>query len=147
IAALSENGVRRGPRPPRPEIEPAPDCEQSGGDPINLANGNSWVEQTDYSIPGLGNTHILRTWNSQYAISNPVELVGTFGNTWRSHFDEGLVFTVGTAATAPVQYWRGGGGVWYFSVGPTDGTYVVSSPMNQHATIQVNSITQTATLS
>jgi hypothetical protein len=31
-----------------------PTCEAQAGHPINLANGNTWITEQDYSIPGLG---------------------------------------------------------------------------------------------
>jgi hypothetical protein len=40
-------------------------CEGTCGMPINLTNGNTWIEQHDYSLPGLGGgLGLSRTWNS-----------------------------------------------------------------------------------
>jgi hypothetical protein len=32
---------------------PRSGCEGTCGSPINLANGNVWIEKQDYSIPGI----------------------------------------------------------------------------------------------
>jgi RHS repeat-associated protein len=125
-------------RRPRPEMGPAKNCDQAVGQPINLANGNVWVSEADYSLPGLGGgIGLVRTWNSLWEINDPVELSGTFGNSWRSNYDERLVFPSGTAGTEPVRYWRGDGSVWYFDPTASTGVpvYVVSSPANRHVVL------------
>jgi RHS repeat-associated protein len=134
-------------RRPRPELGPCKECEQVAGDPINLANGNVWVTQTDYVLPGVGGqTKLSRTWNSLWSLSNPIEVIGTFGDSWRSGFDERLAIPVGTAGSDPVKFWRGDGSVWYFSVGQIAGTYSVTSPANEHATLQSDPATSTYTI-
>lgn len=146
IGAISTTAVRRTKRIITVPPNPPKDCEQSGGDPVDFATGNSFVTQSDFSIPGLGATHLTRTWNSQYEGNDPVELVGTFGNSWRSNFDERLVFDTSTSPAQTAQYWRGNGGVWNFIAGQTAGSYAISAPMNEHATIQVDPNTQIATM-
>jgi hypothetical protein len=37
-----------------PDQEPDGPCPICGGKPIYLANGDTWITQPDYSIPGLG---------------------------------------------------------------------------------------------
>lgn len=40
-------------------------CEKGCGSPINLTNGNVWITERDYSVPGLGGgIELTRTWNS-----------------------------------------------------------------------------------
>lgn len=55
------------PSPGDPSQPNCPDCQtdpQAGG-PINLANGNTWIKQNDYRIPGFrGGLELTRTWNS-----------------------------------------------------------------------------------
>jgi len=48
--------------------------------PINFSNGNTWIEQQDYSIPGLGGGKALtRTWNSLWTLALPPEQSGISG--------------------------------------------------------------------
>ena len=40
---------------------PSPDV----GEPVNVTNGNMWLEQTDYSLPGIGEPIVInRFYNS-----------------------------------------------------------------------------------
>ena len=89
-----------------------PNCmTPTAGNPINLMNGNVWVSDTDYSLPGLGGGITLtRTWNSQWTINNPVETAGMFGDSWRSTYEERLSVTSGSS----VKYWKGDGSAWLF---------------------------------
>src|SRR4029077_15429724 len=45
---------------------PCPTCNgASGGPPINFLNGDTYIPQTDYTVPGLGGgISLTRTWNS-----------------------------------------------------------------------------------
>lgn len=84
---------------------PCPGCG-SGGSPINFLNGDTWIAQRDYSIPGLsGGLSLERTWNSLWPLMNPPEESGIFGDSWRSNFEERIqVLMDGT-----VKYWKGNG--------------------------------------
>lgn len=137
-------GTQR-PRFPRSEMGPTKDCVQSGGKPINFANGNVWLTQRDYSLAGLGRgIHLSRTWNSLWPKNNPIELIGTFGDSWRSSFDERL--NVANLSSSQVQYWRGDGSEWIFQSGQALGSFTLVSPQNEHATLQVDSSTNIYTL-
>jgi RHS repeat-associated protein len=55
------------------------------GEPINVTNGNMFLEQTDYALPGAGPAiDVTRTYNSQSAF------IGLFGKGWSTAYDESL---------------------------------------------------------
>jgi RHS repeat-associated protein len=57
----------------------------SRGEPVNVTNGNMWLAQTDYALPGVGiNIRVSRVYNSG------LEESGVFGLGWRSPFDESI---------------------------------------------------------
>ena len=61
------------------------ECEKlaAAGKPINLANGNVYVDQTDLSIPGLGGGLTLtRAWNSLWPTTQFNYRTGMFGPNW-----------------------------------------------------------------
>ena len=76
-----------------------------GGQPINLATGDTFITQSDLSIPGLGGgLSLSRTWHSlEY-----VPTSGMFGGHWRSTYEE-LIFV---DSAGLVNYVRGTGGIW-----------------------------------
>jgi RHS repeat-associated protein len=72
---------------------PSDDAENAGefcasvGEPINVTNGNMWLKQTDYSLPGIGeNIEINRFYNSM------LQRGGLFGFGWSTKYDESLEF-------------------------------------------------------
>jgi RHS repeat-associated protein len=122
-------------------------CEGEVSLPINVATGNVYIDQTDYSIPGIGGgIQVSRVWNSRWNSNNPPELSGTFGNSWRSSYDERLVFPAGANGTQQVQYWLVDGSEWFFQSPntPPGPTYTVSAPANEHATLTVNQLKNTS---
>lgn len=59
----------------------------SVGEPVNVTNGNMWLEQADYSLPGIGeNIEINRFYNSM------IQEAGLFGWGWSTKYDERLAF-------------------------------------------------------
>ncbi len=61
-----------------------PNCA-SIGKPVSLLTGNMWMEQTDFLLPGIGESiRLHRTYNSD------LETSGVFGPGWTSDFDESL---------------------------------------------------------
>lgn len=71
--------------PPSPPSPPTP--PDSVGGPVNVTNGNMWLEQTDYSLPGIGeNIAINRFYNSI------IQHSGLFGLGWSTKYDESLWF-------------------------------------------------------
>ncbi len=66
-------------------LGPENSCPESVGKPVNVTNGNMWLQQTDYSVPGLGaDMEIKRTYNSRMQRS------GIFGYGWYTVFDESI---------------------------------------------------------
>jgi YD repeat-containing protein len=93
--------------------ETCPGCAKlAAGRPINLATGNTYIMESDISVPGLGGGLALaRTWNSILpAIQNSYPFM--FGTNWRSNLEERLVFVSGDGY---VKYMRGDGSVWSFA--------------------------------
>ncbi len=59
----------------------------SVGEPVNVTNGNMWLEQADYLLPGIGeNIEINRFYNSM------IQEAGLFGWGWSTKYDERLAF-------------------------------------------------------
>ena len=113
------------------------DCNKNVGNPINLTNGNVWIQQRDYSIPGLGGgLQLARTWNSQLGAAGPPNVAGLFGNGWRSTYEETLVGPDYSNNT--LLYWRGDGSAWTFAYNSTLGTYSLASPPNKRAHLVTN---------
>ena len=55
------------------------------GQPVNVTNGNMFLHQTDYQLPGIGAAiNITRTYNS----SSPE--AGLFGRGWTTPYDESI---------------------------------------------------------
>ncbi|HQU93029.1 MAG TPA: DUF6531 domain-containing protein, partial [Pyrinomonadaceae bacterium] len=56
------------------------------GKPVNVTNGNMWLQQTDYVLPGtVGGINVTRTYNSGINVS------GIFGNGWSSDYEAKLL--------------------------------------------------------
>lgn len=58
------------------------------GGPVNVTNGNMYIRQTDYILPGFTGTPIdvSRTYNSMDPFT------GVFGAGWRNQYDEALIY-------------------------------------------------------
>src|ERR1051325_208745 len=90
-------------------------CEKVAGAPINLTNGNVYIAQQDYAIPGLGGgLQLSRTWNSLWRVSPHAgaPTVRMFGDSWTSNFEERLVFVDGQT----IDYWRADGSKLRFTL-------------------------------
>ncbi|MCW5958628.1 MAG: RHS repeat protein [Pyrinomonadaceae bacterium] len=60
-----------------------PSCGLSVGEPINVSNGNMFINEVDYRLPGLAaSINFSRTYNSAN------QTAGVFGFGWSSLFDE-----------------------------------------------------------
>lgn len=60
--------------------------QQSVGQPVNVTNGNMYLQQSDYHLPGAGAPiSITRTYNSQSST------IGLFGRGWSTDYDEAIV--------------------------------------------------------
>lgn len=98
--------------------------------PINVATGNTFIQQTDIRIPGLsGGLVLARTWNSQWPPTQAAFQVGIFGPNWRSTFEE----RVFVGSDNYFKYARGDGTFWSFAVG--SGGLKLAAPANVNATL------------
>ena len=114
------------------------------GAPINLTDGNVWIQQRDYSMPGLGGgLQLSRVWNSRLSYAAPPTLAGMFGLGWRSTYEEMLA---GPDANNNLTYWRADGSGWTFAYNTTLNTYSLASPPNERAQLVVNPATGGFTL-
>lgn len=92
--------------------------------PISLATGNTYIQQTDLAIPGLGGgLRLVRRWNSVWPSTQLATQVGLFGPNWRSNFEE-YVF-LGSDGT--MKYSRGDGSYWSFTSGQSPNTLLAPS--------------------
>ena len=56
------------------------------GGPVNVTNGNMYVQQNDYQLPGVGhNIDLTRTYNSDS------QNIGLFGRGWSTAYDESII--------------------------------------------------------
>ena len=108
--------------------------------PINIATGNTFIEQKDIRVPGLGGgLGLVRTWNSQWPASQIATSVGMFGTNWRSTYEE----RVFVGSDHYIRYARGDGSYWAFGYGSNG--LVVVSPANVNATLTGGSTYTTLT--
>ena len=62
------------------------------GKPVNVTNGNMYLQQSDYELPGAGEAiSFTRTYNSMSSRS------GLFGKGWSTDYDEALVINSPTS--------------------------------------------------
>ena len=138
IAAIGEPDVESG-----PDLGPCKECEAAAGRPINVTNGNTWIEQNDYTLPGLGGgLQVVRTWNSQWRDVGPPQLVGLFGDSWTSNYEERVVIKPQVKATL----WRGDGKAWTFSYNVASATYVLTDPVDERARFAFDTTTGRSTI-
>jgi len=106
----------------------------AAGHPIALATGDTYIEENDISVPGLGGGLALnRIWNSLWPATQLNSKVGLFGPNWRSSFEE-RVFSSGDGY---VKYARRDGSFWSFAyTGSNNGTgWTTAAPANVPATL------------
>jgi uncharacterized protein DUF6531 len=81
-------GPRRCPDTPPIETAQGHSCPYCGK-PISLASGNTYIEQSDIRLPGLGKgLSLTRIWNSIWPSTLSESRVGLFGPNWRSTYEE-----------------------------------------------------------
>ena len=109
-------------------------CCPQCGKPINLATGNTYIMQTDISIPGLGGGLTLsRTWNSKLpAIQS--SFAGMFGMNWRSNYEERLILV---SNDGYLKRSMADGAVWSFGTAAVGSslTYRTAAPANDATSI------------
>ncbi|MGI9066905.1 MAG: Ig-like domain-containing protein [Pyrinomonadaceae bacterium] len=60
-------------------------CNARTGEPVNVTNGNMYLQQTDYHLPGVGpELNIARTYNSK------LQKDGLFGRGWSTVYDASI---------------------------------------------------------
>ena len=126
---------------PPPIDGPCPDggC---AGHPINLTNGDLWITQQDYALPGLGGgINLTRTWNSIWPTFSPPEMSGTFGHSWRSTFNERL-----QSITGGIKYWLASGSQWIFTYDSLNQVYNLSLPLREHGSLTLDPVQSQYTL-
>jgi YD repeat-containing protein len=102
--------------------------------PIDFATGNTYIVQSDLSVPGLGGgLSLTRTWNSMLpSIQNTMS--GMFGMNWRSTYEERLIFQ---SADKYLKYARSDGSVWSYGMKSDDSSvvYQTAAPASDVSTI------------
>jgi YD repeat-containing protein len=103
-----------------------PHCNCGGGYPIEFASGDTYIEENDVNLPGLGGGLTLRrTWNSVWPATQTAFQIGMFGPNWRSTYEEQIF----VGADNYVKYARGDGNFWSFGYN-NNGTYLAVAPSN-----------------
>ncbi len=126
------NGLCPPPIPP-PPCCPTCGCGNSGGAPISLVDGNTYIVETDVTIPGLSSgLSLARTWISKWPSTFSSFNVGLFGPNWRSTYEERVFM----ADDNYVTYTRSNGSFWSFGGG---GTLSAVAPSNVVATLTADS--------
>ena len=116
--------------PAGPAENACPCNHGNAGGPISLASGNTYIEETEARLPGLGGRlTLLRTWNSVWPSTQTALQIGAFGPNWRSNFEDRVL----VGADHYMKYARGDGSFWSF--GHNAGVYLAVSPANISATL------------
>jgi YD repeat-containing protein len=116
--------------PTAPSSTPSAPCP-SVGSPINLDTGNTYIQETDIALPGLGGgLNLWRRWNSIWPANELASGIGIFGSNWRSTYEE-RIFMDGDNY---LKYARSDGSYWSFGINAS-GALVVASPARAAATI------------
>ena len=124
----------------RTNLCPAPECPTCPGPgspappmanaPICLGTGNTFIQQTDVMLPGLGGgITLIRRWNSIWPSTQATSSVGMFGPNWRSTYEE----RVFVGSDYYIKYLRGDGNFWSFGLSPTG--WLPATPANANATL------------
>jgi YD repeat-containing protein len=133
-------------RVPLPKTPP-PDDETNGdhpccGSPISLANGNTFIAETDINMPGLGGgLHLARRWNSVWPQDEIAKAIGLFGPQWRSTYEE-YVFL---GNYNYMKYARADGSFWSFGYDSDAGAWRPAAPANESASLVQGPTTWTLT--
>jgi len=119
-----------------------PNCNK----PISLTDGNTYITQTDISVPGLGGgLKLERTWNSIWPSTQITSQIGIFGKNWSSNIEERAF----VGSDSYVKYARGNGSFWSFAwsefgTGETS-ILKVAAPANATETLVAGASTWTIT--
>jgi len=107
------------------------------GHPVELDTGNTYIDGTDVTLPGLGGgLRLQRRWNSIWPASETLYSIGLFGPNWRSTYEEEVFMD-------PVdhypRYLRADGSFWAFALDPGRGAFVAASPRIPATTLSFTS--------
>jgi YD repeat-containing protein len=109
------------------------------GSPINLTNGNTYIDEVDVKVPGLGGGLALkRVWNSSWPSRLIAYQSGMFGQNWISSYEE-RVFLTTVGALSYMGYLQADGSTWYF--GGAGSVWSLVSPANVTAMLVQNGTT------
>lgn len=128
---------------PAAASEGCPSCDKSKGtasaaQPINLTNGNTYIIQNDFAIPGLGGgLSLTRTWNSKWPVTQNTFKNGLFGPNWRSTYEERIFM----GDDGYLKYARSNGSFWSFAADFIGGGLKVAAPSDETATLSSDSST------
>lgn len=101
------------------------------GNPISLATGDTYIEENDVRIPGIGGgLQLSRTWNSIVPSIQGSSPPSAFGPHWRSTYEE-RVFSSGDGY---MMYSRGDGSSWAFYYTAAPG-WSIAAPGNVSASL------------
>lgn len=110
--------------------ENCPCANQHAGQPVSLATGDTWIEETDINLPGLGGgLQLRRTWNSMWPSTQTAYQIGPFGPNWSSSYVERIF----VGADHYLKYERANGSFWSF--GYVNGYWIPAAPANVTATL------------
>lgn len=106
-------------------------AKPTGGQPISLATGETFITETDISLPGLnGGLSLTRQWNSMWPSADSAYETGMFGPNWRSTYEE----QVFVGSDYYFKYLQSDGNILSFGFGPdkpskySDADMMMSSP-------------------
>lgn len=112
-----------------------PSCNLLVGKPISLGTGDTFIQQSDLKVPGLGGGLTLdRTWNSIWPGSLLTLQAGAFGVNWRSTYEERIV--LGTDNY--IKYLRSDGSFWSFVIKSGTTNWSVGAPANVTAMLSTD---------
>src|SRR5262249_53198916 len=102
------------------------------GEPINLANGNTYIIENDFALPGLGGgLSLTRTWNSRWPVPQIIFNTGLFGTNWRSNYEERIFM----GSDGYTKYSRADGSYWSFGTTGAIGVFGVAAPAEESASL------------
>jgi len=113
-------------------IEVRSDCPLCTN-PVSLASGNTYIEETDIRIPGLsGGLTLVRRWNSQWPSTQNAYQVGLFGLNWSSTYDERMF----VGSDNYIKWESRDGSFSSFGIsGDGTASWVLAAPQNASATM------------
>lgn len=81
-------------------------CNARVGLPVNVTNGNVYLHQNDYQLPGVGfSIDVTRTYNRHSS------RIGLFGRGWSTAYDESLI----SLDSSVLRYIQADGKTFYFA--------------------------------